>query len=63
MEDDIEEDISLTGGGVKVAGVDMETKMERKERNASIAANLVFGLGDDLEEECIIACITHKPYL
>ncbi|GFY95365.1 hypothetical protein Acr_10g0007500 [Actinidia rufa] len=38
LEDDIEEeDISPTGSGVKVAGVDMAIKLERKERNASIA--------------------------
>ncbi|PSR93265.1 Transmembrane protein like [Actinidia chinensis var. chinensis] len=52
LEDDIEEDgISLTGGGVKVAGGDIATKLERKERKASIAADHVFGLGEDLEED------------
>ena len=52
MEDDLEEEgISLTGVGVKVAGGDIATKLERKERKASIAADHVFGLGEDLEED------------
>ncbi|BFG22997.1 hypothetical protein CerSpe_092710 [Prunus speciosa] len=51
--DDFEEEgISLTGSGVKVAGGDLATKLERKERKASSAAeHHVFGLGEDLEED------------
>ena len=46
-----EEGISLTGSGIMVAG-DLATKLDRKERKVSIAAdNLVFGLGEDLEED------------
>ncbi|XP_009362785.2 transmembrane protein 87A-like [Pyrus x bretschneideri] len=47
-----DEAISLTGSGVKVAGGDLATKLERKERKASSAADHhVFGLGEDLEED------------
>ncbi|BBG98143.1 F-box family protein [Prunus dulcis] len=47
-----EEGISLTGSGIKVAGSDLATKLERKERKASSAAeHHVFGLGEDLEED------------
>lgn len=50
-EDSEEEGISLTGGGVMVGG-DLATKIERKERKASIAADHhVFGLGEDVEED------------
>ncbi|KAL4620683.1 hypothetical protein ACB092_06G173100 [Castanea dentata] len=50
-EDFEEEAISLTGGGIMVAG-DLATKLERKERKVSIAADHhVFGLGEDLEED------------
>ncbi|KAH6762885.1 Lung seven transmembrane receptor family protein [Perilla frutescens var. hirtella] len=50
-EDD-EEGISLTltGGGVAVGG-ELASKVERKERKASIASDHVFGLGEDLEED------------
>ncbi|KAK3014930.1 hypothetical protein RJ639_009946 [Escallonia herrerae] len=49
--DDLDEEaISLTGSGVKVAG-DLATKLERKERKVSIAADHVLGLGVDLEED------------
>ncbi|XP_059666849.1 uncharacterized membrane protein YHL071W-like [Cornus florida] len=49
--DDLEEEgISLTGSGVKVAG-DLATMVERKERKVSLAADHVFGLGEDLEED------------
>lgn len=47
MGDDFDEEgISLTSGS-KVAG-DMANKLERKERKA---ADLVFGLGDEHEED------------
>ncbi|KAM1253602.1 uncharacterized protein LOC126629566 [Malus sylvestris] len=47
-----DEGISLTGSGVKVAGGDLATKLERKERKASSAAeHHVFGLGEDVEED------------
>ncbi|XP_068316609.1 uncharacterized protein [Pyrus communis] len=47
-----DEAISLTGSGVKVAGGDLATKLERKERKAPSAADHhVFGLGEDLEED------------
>ena len=51
-EDFEEEAISLTGGGIMAAG-DLATKLERKERKVSIAADHhhVFGLGEDLEED------------
>ena len=50
-EDFEDEAISLTGGGIMVAG-DLATKLERKERKVSIAADHhVFGLGEDLEED------------
>lgn len=50
-EDSEEEGISLTGGGV-MAAVELATKIERKERKASIAADHhVFGLGEDVEED------------
>ncbi|KAL0298256.1 UNVERIFIED_CONTAM: hypothetical protein Sradi_6485400 [Sesamum radiatum] len=48
-EDD-EEGISLTGAGVIVAG-DLASKIERKERKATIASDHVFGVGEDLEED------------
>lgn len=49
-EDD-EEGISLTGAGVVVGG-ELASKVERKERKASIATDHVFGgLGEDLEED------------
>ncbi|CAK9157548.1 unnamed protein product, partial [Ilex paraguariensis] len=49
--DDLDEEgISLTGAGGKVAA-ELSTKMERKERKASIAADHLFGLGEDLEED------------
>ncbi|KAK9284098.1 hypothetical protein L1049_012358 [Liquidambar formosana] len=49
--DDLEEEgISLTGSGVKVAA-DVAAKLERKERKVSGAADHVFGLGEDLEED------------
>ncbi|KAK6929574.1 Transmembrane protein GPR107/GPR108-like [Dillenia turbinata] len=49
-EDLEEEGISLTGSGVKVGG-DLGTKVERKERKTSSAADHVFGLVEDLEED------------
>lgn len=50
-EDDIEEEgISLTGTGIKMVG-DLATKLERKERKTSSAADHVFGLGEDLDLE------------
>ncbi|KAL3521319.1 hypothetical protein ACH5RR_019468 [Cinchona calisaya] len=45
-----EEGVSLTSGGVKVAG-DIANKLERKERKASITSDHVFGLEEDLEED------------
>ncbi|KAL1542052.1 transmembrane protein 87B [Salvia divinorum] len=48
-EDD-EEGISLTGAGVVVGG-ELTSKVERKERKASIASDHVFGLGEDVEED------------
>lgn len=48
--DDDEEGLSLTGAGVIVGG-DLGSKVERKERKASIASDHVFGLGEDLEED------------
>ncbi|GAB4827708.1 hypothetical protein Ancab_034596, partial [Ancistrocladus abbreviatus] len=53
--DDLEDaGVSLTGnvGGsaVKVAR-DLATKLERKERKISLAADHVFGIADDLEED------------
>ncbi|MCE3049268.1 hypothetical protein HAX54_044489 [Datura stramonium] len=48
--DDEEEGLSLTGSGVIVGG-DLVSKLERKERKASIAADHVFGLGEVLEED------------
>lgn len=49
--DDLEEEgVSLTTSGVKVAG-DVATKLERKERKVSIAADHVYGLGEDPEED------------
>ncbi|KAG2691145.1 hypothetical protein I3843_09G217900 [Carya illinoinensis] len=49
--DDFEEEgISLTTGGTKVGG-DMGAKLERKERKASSATDLVYGLGEDVEED------------
>jgi hypothetical protein len=51
VEESEEEGISLTGGGV-MAAVELATKIERKERKASIAADHhVFGLGEDVEED------------
>ncbi|XP_057979356.1 uncharacterized protein LOC131165497 isoform X2 [Malania oleifera] len=49
-EDLEDEGIALTGSAVKVAG-DLVTKLERKERKASITADHVFGLVEDLEED------------
>ncbi|XP_068329131.1 uncharacterized protein [Pyrus communis] len=52
VDDFDDEGISLTGSGVKVAGGDLATKLERKERKASSAAeHHVFGLGEDVEED------------
>lgn len=48
--EDEEEGISLTGAGVVVGG-ELASKVERKERKASIASDHVFGLGEDLEED------------
>ncbi|KAL3834745.1 hypothetical protein ACJIZ3_009481 [Penstemon smallii] len=48
--DDEEEGISLTGTGVIGSG-DLSSKVERKDRKASIAGDHVFGLGEDLEED------------
>ncbi|CAA2985931.1 transmembrane protein 87A [Olea europaea var. sylvestris] len=48
--DDEEEGISLTGTGVILAG-DLASKVERKDRKVSIAADHVFGLSEDLEED------------
>ncbi|KAJ4720241.1 Transmembrane protein like [Melia azedarach] len=50
--DDLEDEgIPLTGSAVMVAG-DLATKVERKERKGSNAAEAhVFGLGEDLEED------------
>ncbi|KAL3524067.1 hypothetical protein ACH5RR_016901 [Cinchona calisaya] len=48
--EDEEEGLPLTSSGVKVAG-DVATKLERKERKASITSDHVFGLGEDLEED------------
>lgn len=49
--EDEEEGISLTGVGVVVGG-ELASKVERKERKASIATDHVFGvLGEDLEED------------
>ncbi|XP_047954648.1 transmembrane protein 87B [Salvia hispanica] len=48
-EDD-EEGISLTGAGVVVGG-ELASKVERKERKASITSDHVFGLGEDVEED------------
>lgn len=48
--EDEEEGVPLTSSGVKVAG-DLATKLERKERKASITSDHVFGLGEDLEED------------
>ncbi|KAJ7965158.1 Transmembrane protein like [Quillaja saponaria] len=51
VDDFDEEGISLTGGGVKLAG-DLATIVERKERKVVTAADHhVFGLGEDLEED------------
>ncbi|XP_051143072.1 uncharacterized protein LOC127259643 [Andrographis paniculata] len=48
--EDEEEGISLTGTGVLVAG-DLASKVERKDRKASLASDHVFGLTEDLEED------------
>eukprot|EP00262_Sarcandra_glabra_P021177 TRINITY_DN878_c0_g1_i1.p1 TRINITY_DN878_c0_g1~~TRINITY_DN878_c0_g1_i1.p1 ORF type:complete len:530 (+),score=68.19 TRINITY_DN878_c0_g1_i1:75-1664(+) len=49
--DDFEEEaIALTGTGAKVTG-DTVNKLERKERKTTSAADHVFGLGEDLEED------------
>ncbi|CAI9091893.1 OLC1v1027001C1 [Oldenlandia corymbosa var. corymbosa] len=48
--DDEEEGLSLTTSGVKVTG-DLATKLDRKERKASITPDHVFGLGEELEED------------
>ncbi|KAL2526839.1 Lung seven transmembrane receptor family protein [Abeliophyllum distichum] len=48
--DDEEEGITLTGAGVILAG-DLVSKVERKDRKVSIAADHVFGLSEDLEED------------
>lgn len=49
--DDLEEEgVSLTASGVKVAG-DVAIKLERKERKVSSAADHVYGLGEDPEED------------
>ncbi|KAJ1381689.1 Lung seven transmembrane receptor-like [Sesbania bispinosa] len=48
-----EEAITLTGSAVKVSG-DMATMLERKERKTSVTSttdHLVFGLGEDREED------------
>ena len=49
--DDLEEEgVSLTTSGVKVAG-DVAIKLERKERKVSSAADHVYGLGEEPEED------------
>lgn len=48
--EDEEEGISLTGAGVVVGG-ELASKVERKERKASITSDHVFGLGEDVEED------------
>ncbi|KAJ4977825.1 hypothetical protein NE237_008605 [Protea cynaroides] len=48
--DDFEEGITLVSSGVKTAA-DVATKLERKDRKVSSAADHVFGLGEDLEED------------
>lgn len=48
--EDEEEGVPLTSSGVKVVG-DLATKLERKERKASVTSDHVFGLGEDLEED------------
>jgi len=45
-----EEGISLTSGGMK-ASEDMAVKLEKKERKGSSTTDLVYGLGEDLEED------------
>ncbi|KAI4306561.1 hypothetical protein L6164_029828 [Bauhinia variegata] len=49
--DDLDEEaITLTGSAVKVSG-DLATVLERKERKTSLAADHVFGLVEDREED------------
>lgn len=48
--EDEEEGIALTSTAVLMAG-DMATKVERKDRKTSIAADTVFGLVEDIEED------------
>ena len=45
-----EEGISLTSGGMKASG-DMAVNLEKKERKGSSTTDLVYGLGEDLEED------------
>lgn len=52
MDDFDEEGISLTGGSsVKVAGIDLVTKLERKERKLSSSADHHVFLGEDEEDK------------
>lgn len=48
--EDEEEGITLTSSAVKVTG-DLTTILERKDRKASIMADHVFGIGEELEED------------
>lgn len=51
--DDFEEEgVSLTGSGNVMVASDLATKVERKERKTSTSVEpIVFGLGEDLEED------------
>ncbi|KAL6123466.1 hypothetical protein ACLB2K_075988 [Fragaria x ananassa] len=52
VDDFDEEAISLTGGsGVKVAGIDLASKLERKERKLSFSADHHVFLGEDEEDK------------
>lgn len=48
--EDEEEGIPLTSSAVKVTG-DLTNILERKDRKASIMADHVFGIGEELEED------------
>nr|GMC94334.1 transmembrane protein 87A-like [Ipomoea batatas] len=49
--DDEEEALSLTASGVKKVAGDFASKLERKERKASMSTEHVFGLAEDIEED------------
>lgn len=40
----------MTSGGMKASG-DIAVKLEKKERKGSSTTDLVYGLGEDLEED------------